>query len=74
MPQLYLRTADMTVTLTFPDSDKEDKDRMVMPGDNVELHCELIFDLAVDIGSRFTVREGNRTGMFIFQYPGSIAK
>lgn len=32
-----------------------------MPGDNVELDCELIFDLAVEVGSRFTLREANKT-------------
>jgi len=52
-------TADMTVNLTYP---KElDKGHMVMPGDNVELVCELIHPLALDKGMRFTIR------MFTFQ-------
>ena len=45
---------DMTVTLTFPEG--VDKDHMVMPGDNCELVCELIHPIALDKGSRFTIR------------------
>ena len=33
----------------------------IMPGDNVELICELHWDVAADIGTRFTIREGNKT-------------
>jgi len=44
----------MTVTLTYP---KElDKGHMVMPGDNVELVCELLHPIALDKGMRFTIR------------------
>ncbi|KAF8633660.1 hypothetical protein AX15_001309 [Amanita polypyramis BW_CC] len=60
-PQLFLRTADVTVTLSFPDGTPDAAEKMIMPGDNVEMVCDLIFDLAVDIGSRFTLREGNKT-------------
>jgi elongation factor Tu len=63
-PQLFSRTSgslssyeaneDMTVTLLYP---KElDTKHMVMPGDNVELVCELIHPLAIDKGMRFTIR------------------
>lgn len=37
-----------------------------MPGDNVELDCELVFDLAVEVGSRFTLREANKTSQLAF--------
>jgi hypothetical protein len=35
-----------------------------MPGDNVELICELHHDVAADVGTRFTFREGNKTSKF----------
>ncbi|KAE9411040.1 translation elongation factor Tu [Gymnopus androsaceus JB14] len=60
-PQLYLRTADVTVTLNFSEGTPDAAEKMAMPGDNVELDCELYFDLAVEVGSRFTLREANRT-------------
>ncbi|MBI1232869.1 MAG: elongation factor Tu, partial [Alphaproteobacteria bacterium] len=34
---------------------------MVMPGDNVEIHVELITPIAMDQGLRFAIREGGRT-------------
>lgn len=58
-PQLFIRTADVTVSLTHPEGTEEDK--MVMPGDNVELNGELVHEIALEVGSRFTLREGGRT-------------
>jgi len=60
-PQLFVRTSDVTVGLTFPGDAAESADKMVMPGDNVELDCELVHDIALEIGSRFTLREGGKT-------------
>ncbi|KAH7915817.1 translation elongation factor Tu [Hygrophoropsis aurantiaca] len=60
-PQLFLRTADITVSLTFPEGTADAEDRMVMPGDNVEMICDLVHDVAAEAGSRFTLREGGRT-------------
>ena len=34
---------------------------MVMPGDNVELDVELIHPIAIENGTRFSIREGGRT-------------
>ena len=34
----------------------------VMPGDNVEMVCELVHDIAAEVGTRFTLREGGKTG------------
>ena len=34
---------------------------MVMPGDNVEITVELIYDVALNQGLRFAMREGGRT-------------
>lgn len=36
----------------------------VMPGDNVELLGDLVHDVAMEKGSRFTLREGGKTSMF----------
>jgi elongation factor Tu len=55
-PQLFSRTADVTCTVTLPDSVQ-----MVMPGDNVETVVNLIQDIAIEPGSRFTLREGGKT-------------
>lgn len=55
-PQIFYRTADVTSTFILP----EGKD-VVMPGDNVDLTVEMITDLAVEVGGRFTVREGGKT-------------
>ena len=34
---------------------------MVMPGDNIEMEVELIHPIAVENGTKFTIREGGRT-------------
>lgn len=63
-PQLYIRTADVTVSLNFLEDSKSGEsaeERMVMPGDNVELLCELVHNVAAEVGTRFTLREGGRT-------------
>jgi elongation factor Tu len=51
-PQLFIRTADITCALTFPEGTADADEKMVMPGDNVELVCDLVHDVAVEIGSR----------------------
>lgn len=60
-PQLFLRTADITVSLTFPDGTPDANEKMVMPGDNVEMVCDLVHDVAAEVGTRFTLREGGKT-------------
>ncbi|KAL5495176.1 TUF1 [Sanghuangporus weigelae] len=60
-PQLFLRTADVTVSLEFPEGTPDARDKMVMPGDHVEMVCTLLYDVAADVGSRFTLREGGKT-------------
>jgi elongation factor Tu len=61
-PQLFIRTADVTVGLTFPEGTANADEKMVMPGDNVEVVGELTHSIALEIGSRFTLREGGKTG------------
>ena len=55
-PQFYIRTMDVTGAVTLPAGVE-----MVMPGDNVNLVVELIVPVALEVGSRFAVREGGRT-------------
>ncbi|MFZ2960747.1 MAG: elongation factor Tu [Candidatus Ozemobacteraceae bacterium] len=55
-PQFYFRTTDVTGVCTLP-ADKE----MVMPGDRVELDCELITPIACEKELRFAIREGGHT-------------
>ena len=60
-PQLFIRTSDVTVSLTHPPGTENAEEAMVMPGDNVELQCSLVHDIALEEGSRFTLREGGKT-------------
>jgi elongation factor Tu len=55
-PQFYFRTTDVTGDVKLPEGVE-----MVMPGDNVELSCELIAPVAMEEGMRFAIREGGRT-------------
>lgn len=55
-PQFYFRTTDVTGTIELPEGTE-----MVMPGDNVGLGIKLIAPIAMDVGQRFTIREGGRT-------------
>jgi elongation factor Tu len=55
-PQFYIRTMDVTGTITLPDGVE-----MVMPGDNVNLTVELIVPVALEQGSKFAIREGGLT-------------
>jgi len=60
-PQLFIRTADITVALTFPPGTSNPDEKLVLPGDNVDLVGELVHDVAMEVGSRFTLREGGKT-------------
>ncbi len=55
-PQFFFRTTDVTGTLGLPDGVE-----MCMPGDNVTMHVELINPIAMELGSKFAIREGGRT-------------
>ena len=55
-PQFYFRTTDVTGVITLPEGVD-----MVMPGDNVELTVELIHPIALEKGTKFSIREGGRT-------------
>ncbi|THH02144.1 hypothetical protein EW026_g680 [Hermanssonia centrifuga] len=60
-PQLFLRTADITIGLSWPEGTADADDKMVMPGDNVEMVCSPVHDVALEPGMRFTLREGGKT-------------
>jgi elongation factor Tu len=55
-PQFYFRTTDITGVIKLP-ADVQ----MVMPGDNVSLTVELIHPVAIEKGTKFSIREGGRT-------------
>jgi len=55
-PQFYVRTTDVTGNITLPEGVE-----MVMPGDNLTIHVELIQKIAMNVGLRFAIREGGRT-------------
>ena len=55
-PQFYFRTTDVTGAVTLPAGVE-----MVMPGDNIDIECELICPIAMEKGLRFAVREGGHT-------------
>ncbi|GAB7347073.1 hypothetical protein MBLNU459_g3206t1 [Dothideomycetes sp. NU459] len=60
-PQLFIRTADEAAALHWPEGTEDADSKMVMPGDNVEMVCEIHKPLAVEQGQRFNIREGGRT-------------
>ena len=55
-PQFYFRTTDVTGVAHLPEGTE-----MVMPGDNVLIHAELIHPIAMEEGLRLAIREGGRT-------------
>ena len=55
-PQFYFRTTDVTGVITLPEGTD-----MVMPGDNVVMNVELIAPIAIETGTKFSIREGGHT-------------
>ncbi|PYZ95659.1 elongation factor Tu [Alteribacter lacisalsi] len=55
-PQFYFRTTDVTGVIHLPEGVE-----MVMPGDNIEMVVELIAPIAIEEGTKFSIREGGRT-------------
>ena len=55
-PQFYFRTTDVTGEIELPEGTE-----MVMPGDNVNITVELIHPIAIEQGTKFSIREGGRT-------------
>ena len=55
-PQFYFRTTDVTGIITLAAGTE-----MVMPGDNTTMTVELIHPIAMEQGTKFSIREGGRT-------------
>ena len=55
-PQFYFRTTDVTGVVTLPEGTE-----MVLPGDKVTMTVELIAPIAVENGTKFSIREGGHT-------------
>lgn len=55
-PQFYFRTTDITGVIMLPEGVE-----MVMPGDNIEMNVELIHPIALEQGTKFSIREGGHT-------------
>ena len=55
-PQFYFRTTDVTGVIELPAGTE-----MVMPGDNTTMIVKLIHPIAVELGTKFSIREGGRT-------------
>lgn len=55
-PQFYFRTTDVTGIINLPEGTE-----MVMPGDNIAVTIQLIAPIAIEEGTRFSIREGGRT-------------
>ena len=55
-PQFYFRTTDVTGIITLPEGTE-----MVMPGDNIDIDVDLIHSIALEQGTKFSIREGGRT-------------
>ncbi|MEG2322353.1 MAG: elongation factor Tu [Bacilli bacterium] len=55
-PQFYFRTTDVTGVIELPAGTE-----MVMPGDNIEITVELIAPIALESGTKFSIREGGHT-------------
>ncbi len=55
-PQFYFRTTDVTGVINLPEGTD-----MCMPGDHVKMTVELLNPIAIEEGTRFSIREGGRT-------------
>jgi elongation factor Tu len=60
-PQFYVRTTDVTGTISDFTTDEGGEAEMVMPGDRIKMTVELINPIAIEQGMRFAIREGGRT-------------
>lgn len=55
-PQFYFRTTDVTGEIILPKNIE-----MIMPGDNINIEINLIYQIAMEEGLRFAIREGGKT-------------
>ncbi len=55
-PQFFFRTTDVTGTIQFPEGQE-----MCMPGDNIIMEIEMLYPIAMEVGQKFSIREGGHT-------------
>lgn len=55
-PQFYVRTTDVTGSIKLPEGTA-----IVMPGDNVKIEIDLVTPIALELGTKFAIREGGKT-------------
>ena len=55
-PQFFFRTADITGSITLPQGTP-----VAMPGEDITATCDLIANVPMHEGLRFSIREGGRT-------------
>ena len=55
-PQFYFRTTDITGVIDLPDNIE-----MVNPGEDVSFTTTLVSNVAMEVGTEFSIREGGRT-------------
>ncbi len=55
-PQFFIRTTDVTGDMTLAEGVE-----MIMPGDNANVTIQLINPVAIEVGSKFAIREGGMT-------------
>ena len=60
-PQFYFRTTDVTGVVEEIKTNDGEPMEMVMPGDNVSMTVKLISPIAIENGTKFSIREGGRT-------------
>ncbi|EES05366.1 hypothetical protein BDA96_04G215300 [Sorghum bicolor] len=60
-PQFYMRTTDVTGSVTTIMNDKDEEAKMCMPGDRIKMIVQLIQPVACEQGMRFAIREGGKT-------------
>ena len=60
-PQFYVRTTDVTGSITKFTADDGNVVEMVMPGDRIKMDVQFIYPVAIEEGMRFAIREGGRT-------------
>ncbi|HEY9827812.1 MAG TPA: elongation factor Tu [Stenomitos sp.] len=60
-PQFYVRTTDVTGTISAFTADDGTEAEMIMPGDRIKMTVQLINPIAIEQGMRFAIREGGRT-------------
>ncbi|CAD5971214.1 Elongation factor Tu [Planktothrix tepida] len=60
-PQFYVRTTDVTGTISAFTADDGSQPEMIMPGDRIKMTVQLLNPIAIEQGMRFAIREGGRT-------------